>query len=115
MEALRSSNMADDKSLPSICKRALGCFQAGIFCGLPENGIISATGFPRRIKMSVSPCSTSFMKLDAFFRKSVTGMVFIVLPPLMYAYMYIKRGILSRANGELCREGTEPAPATGSL
>jgi hypothetical protein len=73
--------MADDKSLPSICKRALGCFQAGIFRDLPENGIISATGFPRRIRMSVSPCSTSLMKLDVFLRKSVTGIVFIALSP----------------------------------
>jgi hypothetical protein len=103
MEVSRSSNIAEDRSLPWICKRALGCFHAGTFGDLPENGIISATGFPRRIKISVSPCSTSFIKLDAFLRKSVNGMVFIVLPPFVYIQMYTKKGILSSGQREHLR------------
>ncbi len=34
-------------------------------------------GLPRRKRIIVSPCSTSVMKLDAFFLKSVKETVFI--------------------------------------
>ena len=44
---------------------------------MSENGTISATGLPRLRRMSVSPCSTSVIKSDAFFRKSVNAMLFI--------------------------------------
>ena len=66
--------IAEDKSLPGICKRIPGCFHEGVL-NLSENGITSATGFPRRIRTIVSPCSTSVMKPDALLRKSVNAIV----------------------------------------
>lgn len=46
-----------------------------------------------RIRLSVFPCSTSFIKPDAFFRKSVNGTVFMVAS-IMYTILYIMEGIL---------------------
>jgi hypothetical protein len=88
----RSSKIADEMSLPFNFKQMPGFFQDGSLSTLPENGITSATGFPRRKTIRVSPCSTSAIKPDTFLRKSVNVIVFIKMPPT-YLNVHLKAHI----------------------